>query len=138
MNAVAYPVTDPARLGWPPTLPLELAMAEIPVAEIFEAHNLDKSDYLRLKDNDGFMAQVLHYHEELKKEGMSFKIKARLQAEALLKKSWDMIHASDAIVPANVKADLLKFTIRAAGLDGSKDQAANAAIGTALQININL
>ena len=42
-------------------------------------------------------------------------------------------------VPPNVQADLLKFTIRAAGLDGSKDQAANAgAIGTALQININL
>jgi hypothetical protein len=37
-----------------------------------------------------------------------------------------------------VKADLIKFTIRAAGLDGSKDQAAAQGPQNALQININL
>ena len=57
----------------------------------------------------------------------------------LLEKSWNMINDATGLVPPNVKADLLKFTIRAAGLDGSKDQAANAGmVGTALQINIRL
>ena len=133
------PITDPARLGWPPTLPLEVAMQEVPINEIFESYNLDRSDYERLCHSEGFMVQVKHYHDELKKDGMSFKIKARLQAEALLKKSWDMIHASDAIVPANVKAQLLMFTIKAAGLSEDKANAGGGGqIGTALQININL
>ena len=139
MNAVTNPLReDPSRLGWPPSLPLEIAMREIPVNELFESYGLDKEDFKRLSANDGFLAQVAHYHDELKKDGMSFKIKARLQSEALLTKSWGMINDVSGAVPPNVKADLIKFTIRAAGLDGSKDQAANAAIGTALQININL
>ena len=132
-------LSDPAKLGWPPTLPLEVAMREIPINELFESYNLDKDDYQRLSQHEGFLAQVKHYHDELQKEGMGFKIKARLQSEALLEKSWNMINDATGLVPPNVKADLLKFTIRAAGLDGSKDQAANAGmVGTALQINIRL
>lgn len=139
MSALTRPVLDPARLGWPPTLPLEVAMHEIPINELFESYGLDRDDFERLSGNPGFLAQVKHYHEELQKDGMSFKVKAKLQSEALLKKSWDMIHDVSGLVPPNVKADLLKFTIRAAGLDGSKDQVAGGGqIGTALQININL
>ena len=138
MSEISRVIIDPARLGWPPSLPLEVAMCEIPMDELFESYGLGRDDFKRLREHPGFMAQVSHYHNELQKEGMGFKVKARLQSEALLKKSWDMIHANDAVVPPNVKADLIKFTIRAAGLDGSKDQAANAPVGTALQINIRL
>jgi hypothetical protein len=86
----------------------------------------------------GFIADLKAVVEELRKDGMSFKMKARLQAEELLKTSWRLIHSNNDDVPPNVKADLIKFTIRAAGLDGSKDQAAAGSQSNALQININL
>ena len=130
--------TDPARLGWPVTLPLEIALGEVPIRELFEDAGLTRDDYDRLSANEGFMAQVAHYHEELKKDGMSFKIKARLQSEQLLKRSWDMIHDTTNTVPPNVKADLIKFTIKAAGLSEDKTNANVGPVGTALQININL
>jgi hypothetical protein len=131
---------DPSELGWPPALPMELALKTAPVKEICVAYRLTREDYDRLRQDPLFVGAVTKYRDALAKDGgLSFKLKAQLQAEALLRKSWDMIHDPDPdIVPANVRADLIKFTIRAAGLDGSKDQANGAGVGNALQININL
>lgn len=128
---------DPAQLGWPPMLPYELAMKSGTVEEILDAYGISEDDWLALRETPIFLAACAQAREELKKEGMGFKVKARIQAEALLEQSWDMIHAPDDEVPPNVKADLIKFTIRAAGLDGSKDQGQQS-VGTALQINISL
>jgi hypothetical protein len=132
---------DPAALGWPTGLPLELALAQSPVREICEAHGISRNTYLALRQDERFRAAVASAMELLSKEGMSFKIKARAQAEALLTTSWGLIHASLDDVPAHVKADLIKTTIRVAGLDASLDQRAQAqAVSqqTALQINIHL
>jgi hypothetical protein len=132
------PVDDPATLGFPPTLPIEVAMRVAPIKDICEAYNLTRQDWEQLRHDPVFINAVAEAKEALNKEGMSFKMKARLQSEELLKTSWNMIHASPDEVPPSVKADLIKFTIRAAGLDGSKDQVANAVAANALQININL
>ena len=130
--------SDPAELGFPPTLPVELAMRLAPIPQICAAYDISKEEYEVLRHDPNFRAAVKQAREMLKQEGMSFKMKARLQAEELLSTSWNLIHASNDDVPPNVKADLIKFTIRAAGLDGSKDQAANQHNMTGLQININL
>jgi hypothetical protein len=129
---------DPARLGYPPTLPVEVALRVASVKDICASYGLSHQDWLRLTEDPIFRADLAGVVKELKKEGMSFKMKARLQSEELLKTSWKMIHSPTDEVPASVKADLLKFTVRAAGLDGSKDQAANGKQGTPLQIQINL
>jgi hypothetical protein len=42
-------------------------------------------------------------------------MKARLQAEEMLKTSWRMVQ--DKETPANVRADLIKATVRWAGLE---------------------
>lgn len=128
---------DPASLPYPPTFPVELALRQFPVKDICEAYGIDQQTWNTLRMDPLFVQDLRHWVQELKKEGMSFKIKARLQAEALLTKSWEMIHSPPEVVPAVVKADLLKFTIRAAGLDGSKDQAA-AAASAANNLQINL
>jgi hypothetical protein len=132
------PVGDPATIGFPPTLPIEVAMRVAPIRDICEAYDLNREDWEALRHDPLFIIAVAEAKKALSKEGMSFKMKARLQSEELLKTSWTMIHASSDEVPPNVKADLIKFTIRAAGLDGSKDQVANAVASNALQININL
>lgn len=131
---------DPSRFGWPPTLPIEVALRSAPIATICTAYGLTREDWDALRQDRLFQAEVREAYETLKKEGVSFKVKARMQAEELLKTAWKLIHApadNDVTVPAVVRADLIKFIIRAAGLDGSKDQAAAAnANNSNFQINI--
>lgn len=129
---------NPAEIeAYPPTLPIEVALKTASTQVICEAYGLSEAQWNKLRVDPLFVADVKAAAEELKKDGMSFKTKARLQSEELLKTSWQLIHSPHDEVAPSVKADLIKFTIRAAGLDGSKD-AATAASQNALQININL
>lgn len=139
MSDVAhYTPADPASLGYPPTLPVEIALRTAPLKDICASYKISREQWDALREDPAFVAHVARIVEAVQKDGgLSFKLKAQLQSEELLKTSWRMIHSPGAHVPPSVKADLLKFTIRAAGLDGSKDQAANAA-GPSLQIQINL
>ena len=123
---------DPALLGFPPTLPLELAMGEQTRIEILRAYDIDRDRWNVIRANPVFVKAVQAAVEMLQRDGMSFRVKARLQSEALLETSWKLIHSQ--YTPSNVKADLIKHTMRVAGLE-PKEQA--AAISP-LQINIHL
>lgn len=126
---------DPSRLTWPATLPIEVAMALATPADICEAYNLTSDELEDLRANPAFHREVVAAAEALKEEGMSFHMKNRLQAEAMLSRLWQMTHASFDEVPPNVQADLIKFAIRCAGYDRSKDQGPQAT-GPSLQIQI--
>lgn len=142
MNAVTpssyVPPADPSLLGWPATFPIEVALAQYPIKEICLAHNVDQNEWNRLRADEGFQNVVSGYLELLKKDGMSFKLKAMMQSEELLKTSWDIIHG--VATPAAVKADLIKNTWRVAGLDASLDQKNGGGNGqnNAFQIILNL
>ena len=129
-------VADPSLVGWPATLPLEVALKSHDLGDVLEAYGITPERWQTLKVDPLFVADVQFYHDELKKDGMSFKLKARLQSEELLKTAWKMIH--DAVTPAAVRADMLKFVVRVAGLDASKDGPASMGNVMGLQININL
>ena len=126
---------DPAMLGFPPMLPIELAMHIAPVPEICAAYSISKDEFVQLTDDPIFVKAYQDAKESLQKDGMSFRLKARLQADALLKKSWLLIH--DDSTPTTVKADLIKSTVRWAGLE-PKGDGPGAGLGNAFQININL
>ena len=132
---------DPAELGWPPAFPLELALKTSSVKEICEVHGISRQRYETLRGDPRFQAAVQDAIDATQ-NGMSFRLKARAQAEALLTTSWALIHAPLDEVPANVKEKLIANTIRVAGLDASLDQRANAQAAAAnqqlLQINIHL
>lgn len=140
MNALVSKINpeDPAEIGYPPTLPVEVALRVAPIQEICAQYGLTRQDWDVIRYDPVFVADLQRAVEMVHKEGMSFKVKAQLQSEMLLQKSWRMIHDENGEVPPAVQADLIKFTIRAAGLDGSKDQAAANTPQNALQININL
>jgi hypothetical protein len=127
---------DPSLLGFPPLLPIELAMRVAPVQEICAAYNISKDQFIELSQDPLFVKAYSDAKEALQKDGMSFRIKARLQAEELLKKSWAMIHSPE--TPTTVKADLLKATVRWAGLEPKADTGTGGMAGNAFQININL
>ena len=66
---------------------------------------------------------------------MTFKVKARAQAEELLTTSWTLIHSPD--VSAAVKADLIKSTVKWGGLEPKNDVLAEGGSG-GVKITINL
>jgi len=136
MNAIA-PIDPDTHLdlGYPATLPIELALRVATPKAICQAYGLSKSDFEDLCRNPMFVEDLKRAKELVRKEGMSFRLKAMLQSDELLKTSWGMIHNS--ALPATVRADLIKFTVRVAGLDASKDQGSGPEQPT-FSITVNL
>lgn len=139
-----YPATasinpdNPSEIGhYPPTFPIEVALRTAPLPEICAAYSISQEEWLVLRTDPVFLRDLTAAVELVKKEGMSFKLKAQLQADELLKTSWRMIHSNNEDVPASVRADLLKFTVRAAGLADPAEKGSGVP-QNALQININL
>ena len=125
---------DPTtRMGWPAMLPVELALGESSPKAICEAYELSKDDFVRLTANPAFQKSFRDAQEMLQKEGMAFRIKARMQSEALLPASWKLIHSQ--YTPANVKAKLIEATWRVAGFEPKESDRAPI---VPLQINIQL
>lgn len=141
LPTIAQPYTpdNPALLGYPPTLPIEVALRTAPIKTICEAYKISREEWEQLRVHPLFIADVQAAMQTLKEEGMSFTVKARLQAEELLKTSWQMIQSM--ATPPTVRADLIKFTIRAAGLDKSAEKVSQqdpARFAPQLNIQINL
>lgn len=132
------PPPDPAKLIWPATLPVEVALRTASIKTICEAYGIEREEWDQIRQQPAFIQEVADWMDKLKQDGMSFKVKAALQSEELLKTSWRMIHDTSGRIPPSVRADLLKFTVRVAGLDASKDQGAGNTQANAFQININL
>lgn len=124
-------------VGFPATLPIELALKVAPEDQILEAYKIERFEYEMLLENAAFVAAYKNALEMVQQEGASFKLKARLQAEELLTTSWSMIHES--ATPASVRADLIKSTVRWAELEPKKNAGDDGSGGSqGLQININL
>lgn len=137
LSRSAYDTTDPTSLVYPPTLPVEIALKTASIRTICEAYDISEDEWKALRVQPVFLADLRAAQEMLKQEGMGFVTKARLQAEELLKESWKMIHNS--LTPPTVRADLIKFTIRASGLDQSaKAQGQSNGNANNLNIQINL
>lgn len=103
--------------------------------EITTRHNIAASDILVFNADPVFLKKVEHYRSEIRDKGLTFKLKARAQAEELLTTSWLLIH-DPAVSPA-VKADLIKSTVKWGGLE-PKDSSASSAAEGGVRITINL
>jgi hypothetical protein len=82
-----------------------------------------------------FLKRVESYRDEVREKGLTFRLKARAQAEELLTTSYMLIH-DPAVSPA-VKADLIKSTVKWAGLEPKNNEDQNASVG-GVKIMINL
>ena len=127
---------NPAEMGaYPATLPVELALRVDTTENICRAYGINQEQWNALRSDPVFQIDLARAVSMVKKDGMSFKLKAQMQAEELLKTSWTMIHDVED-TPPSVRADLLKFTVRAAGYAEPAEKA--GATGNTLQIQINL
>ena len=103
--------------------------------EVITRHNISANDILTFNADPVFLKKVEGYRTEVREKGLTFKLKARAQAEELLTTSWLLIH-DPAVSPA-VKADLIKSTVKWAGLEpkdaGPQD---NGTGGVKITINL--
>jgi len=103
--------------------------------ELLDRHELDANDMLVFKSDPIFLQKLSSYRDEVRTKGLTFRLKARAQAEELLKTSWVLIH--DPIVSPAVKADLIKSTVKWAGLDtGPQNDGQGTAGGVTITINL--
>jgi hypothetical protein len=103
--------------------------------EVMGRHNISASDLLKFKQDPVFLKKVEHYRDEVREKGMTFRLKARAQAEELLTTSYLLIH--DPGVSPAVKADLIKSTVKWAGLEPRNDDNSEGSAG-GVRITINL
>lgn len=135
---------DPTELGWPASLPLELAAKTAPIRKLCEAYGIDKARWDELRQNAVFQKACEEAIKTVGSDNGAFKGKLATMAEALLPRMWHLANSSDLeAVPANVQSSLIQFAVRAAGLDASVEQKAKAQNGqsggnNAFMININL
>lgn len=127
---------DPSKIAWPTTLPIELALKTASPQELRIHYGYTDEEWQALRDNPVFIAELSQACDLVRQEGMSFKLKCRLQSEALLETSWRLIHAPHSEVPAAVKSRLMEATFRMAGYDAKDGSAAGG--GNNLNIQINL
>ena len=103
--------------------------------EVMVRHQIDADAILAFNADPIFLKKVEIYRVEVRDKGMTFKLKARAQAEELLTTSYLLIH-DPAVSPA-VKADLIKSTVKWAGLE-PKDTVQDMGGGGGVRITINL
>jgi len=104
--------------------------------EVLERHAATMADLECWSTDKIFLQKVQLLREEVHEKGLTFRVKARAQAEALLTTSWELIHAND--VSANVKADLIKSTVKWAGLEPKEAQIVEGGGAGGVSITINL
>jgi hypothetical protein len=103
--------------------------------ELMLRHRITAQDVLEFNADPLFLRKVDHYRGEIRDKGMTFRMKARAQAEELLTTSWLLIH-DPAVSPA-VKADLIKSTVKWGDLE-PKVSANAGGDGGGVRITINL
>ena len=106
------------------------------VEKILAQENISTSDFILLTDDKIFQNLVQKYVKELTENGTSFQLKARLQAEELLKRQFWLIHDPD--TPAAVAVKAIENTVRWAGLEPKSSPTANSAPAAGFQIIFNL
>lgn len=105
-----------------------------PIADILKRHNMSPSDLMTFNADAIFLKRVEGYRDEIVTKGMTFRLKARAQAEELLTTSWLLIH--DPSVSPAVKADLIKSTVKWGGLEPKGESGEVGSGGVRISINL--
>lgn len=127
-----YRPTSAAEITFDPRIAYELALGVNSAEKVFEKYGMDANEAAALAATPAFAATVKKYQEEVLSSGVSFKLKAKIQAEDLLTHSY--LIATDPEAPMAVRADLIKWTARVAGLEPKEEKGGGPAGGFTLAI----
>lgn len=102
--------------------------------DLLTRNNINAAQFLEFAKDKLFEKAVQGYREEIRTKGLTFRAKARVQAEELLKTSWVLIHSID--TPAAVKADLIKHTVKWGDLEPKNTAVESNTGGVSITINL--
>lgn len=124
---------------WSDRLALDLALmlegSGEDVKDVLKRHEITQVDLIEYSGDPVFQTRVEAYRKDVRENGLTFKLKARAQAEELLQTSWVLIH--DTSVSPAVRADLIKSTVKWAGLEPKGPEVATDG-NKGVSITINL
>ena len=120
--------------GWDPRLAYELALEMDSAENVFARYAVSRDAAVALLTNAAFVSTVKKYREEVVAGGVSFRLKAKIQAEDLLTHSYEM--ATDPEVPPAVRADLIKWTARVAALEPKDKGEGGGGTGGGFTLNL--
>lgn len=127
----------PLKRRWTDRFALDIALhmegSGDDAATILEEHKVTPDELVEFGQDPLFAQRVEVFRTQLREKGLTFKLKAQAQAELLLDTSWRLIHDVDTS-PA-VKADLIKWTGKMAGLEPTKE---TGGADGAVTINIHM
>lgn len=117
--SAATPTLDAAALAY--AIARNDCGEKLPLKDVLDALGiaLTTPGLKSLLRSDGFKTRLAGYVRELKESGESFKLKARVQAEELLRTQWEIITSKD--TPASVRMDGIKSLVEWADLKPRKD-----------------
>ena len=104
------------------------------VQDLLTRNNINAVQFAEFANDKIFEKTVQDYREEIRTKGLTFRLKARAQAEELLKTSWILIHSID--TPAAVKADLIKHTVKWGDLEPKNTSVESSTGGVSITINL--
>lgn len=125
---------------WSDRLAMDIALAlersGEPLDEVLLRHEISIQHLAAFNKDPLFLTRVAFLRDEVRTKGLTFRLKARAQAEELLNTSWELIHSHD--VSSAVKADLIKSTVKWAGLEPTPASGVGGEANTGVSITINL
>ena len=112
---------DPADTApFPRGLALDLVLEVGTLKEILASYGLTPEAFKKILTNPAFRREYEAHQEAMKTEGWSFRKKCQAQAELYLNLVFRL--ANSDLTPAAVRADLIKNTVKWAGLDTPPSQ----------------
>lgn len=127
-----YKPTSGSDLTFDPRLAYEIALGIDKPHSVFTKYGYSPDQAAALVATPAFITTVKKYQEEVMAGGVSFRLKAKIQAEDLLTHSY--LIATDPEAPLSVRADLIKWTARVAGLEPKEEKGSGQAGGFTLNI----
>lgn len=134
MNDITLPINPVNNVAWDKRLLVDVAIGT-PEEAILDAYGITVYAYRAILDDIGFQRALAVLKKDLQKDGMSFRLKAQLQAEAMLEENWMLAHDREN-VPAETRRKAIADTVRWAGWSG--DGVQGVAAGGGFTINIDL
>lgn len=129
-DLIPAPTNPTLAFRWDQRLVVDVALG---TAEdtLLETYDLQAHELRAIYRDPAFAAALGKLRKELESDGASFKLKAKLQAEAMLAEHWALVH--DREINPETRRKAIADTVRWAGFDNSGQVAMG---GSGFQINI--
>lgn len=111
---------DPQKpIKWPPKLAFDIALGGTSYDDLQAHYNLSDLELERILVHPTFRREVVNHEKEIRDNGVTFKSKAKVQAELYLENLHDIITGVD--TPPSVKLDAIKSIVQWAGYQPKTD-----------------